>query len=74
MAETVEQGIRDFGGDKNLQKRREMLRDAIQNAIRRNGGGIRQQFIYKLLPFKVENTGFEPVTSCLPGKRSSQMS
>jgi hypothetical protein len=22
----------------------------------------------------VENTGFEPVTSCLPGKRSSQMS
>ncbi len=22
----------------------------------------------------VENTGFEPVTSCLPGKRSSQLS
>jgi hypothetical protein len=22
----------------------------------------------------VENTGFEPVASCLPGKRSSQMS
>jgi len=22
----------------------------------------------------VENTGFEPVTSCLPGKHSSQMS
>jgi len=27
-----------------------------------------------LLPSEVENTGFEPVTSCLPGKRSSQMS
>jgi hypothetical protein len=24
--------------------------------------------------YGVENTGFEPVTSCLPGKRSSQMS
>jgi hypothetical protein len=23
---------------------------------------------------KVENTGFEPVASCLPGKRSSQLS
>jgi len=27
-----------------------------------------------MLRFLVENTGFEPVTSCLPGKRSSQMS
>jgi hypothetical protein len=26
------------------------------------------------LCFNVENTGFEPVTSCLPGKRSSQLS
>ncbi len=25
-------------------------------------------------PSDVENTGFEPVTSCLPGKRSSQLS
>jgi hypothetical protein len=24
--------------------------------------------------FKVENIGVEPITSCLPGKRSSQMS
>ena len=28
----------------------------------------------EMLRFLVENTGFEPVTSCLPGKRSSQMS
>jgi hypothetical protein len=27
-----------------------------------------------LLFYFVENTGFEPVTSCLPGKHSSQMS
>jgi len=26
------------------------------------------------LSLKVENSGFEPLTSCLPGKRSSQLS
>jgi hypothetical protein len=28
----------------------------------------------KKLTFKVENTGFEPVASCMPCKRSSQLS
>jgi len=27
-----------------------------------------------LIVLEVENTGFEPVASCLPGKRSSQLS
>ena len=43
----------------------------INDSIKNKKG---QQSFYELLPCRVENTGFEPVTSCLPGKRSSQMS
>jgi hypothetical protein len=40
---------------------------SYKEALTKKGPGIRNLF-------SVENTGFEPVTSCLPGKRSSQMS
>ena len=31
-------------------------------------------FLYKCLIIKVENIGVEPMTSCMPCKRSSQLS
>ena len=68
MAEAQVEDNENIEREVGLQRGGQNLRNAIQEAQIRNNELIRQQRL------KVENTGFEPVTSCLPGKRSSQMS
>ncbi len=47
---------------------------ALRNSALTIGFGRNKKSRNSRFDFFVENTGIEPVTSCLPGKRSSQVS